>query len=281
MTLEGLLPVLSYMAASLDEDLSLPALAERAGITPWHFQRVFTKLLGETPKQHVLRLRLEQAALRLRLEEDEVIEVGLACGFASHTVFGRAFRRRFGMTPTAWRAVGRLPGTVSRQGGLEQRLTGCAISSTRLRRLGSTTVAWIRHTGPYEEVPPTLWDELLAWSDGRYGPLLGVALDAPGITAAEDLRFDACLVVPPGTAASGRVGVRTLGGGTFAVTTHIGPFATLPDAYRVLFDRLLARADLSIIGLPTIERYLAARLTTGDAVHQTEICVPVRTREGE
>jgi AraC family transcriptional regulator len=279
VTIERLLPALSHIGASLEGDLSLPILADRAGVTAWHFHRMFTALLGETPKQHVLRLRLEQAALRLRLEEDDVIDIGLACGFASHTVFGRAFRRRFGMTPTAWRAAGPLPGPVPRLGGLEQRLTGCAISSTTVRRLGATTVAWIRHTGPYEDVPITLWDELLAWSTGPSGPLLGVALDAPGITAPEALRFDACLVVPPGTRRRGAIGVRILAGGSFAVTTHIGPFSTLPDAYRVLFDRLMARADLTVVGIPTIERYLADRLATGEGVHRTEICVPVRIRE--
>jgi AraC family transcriptional regulator len=279
MTAEWLLPTLSHIQVALDGDLTLATLAARAGVTPWHFQRTFTALVGETPKQHVLRLRLERAALRLRLEDDDVLEVGLACGFASHTVFGRAFRRRFGTTPTAWRTAATTAPAEPRTGGLEQRLTEWSISSTTIRRLAPTPIAWLRHVGPYEEVPVALFDELLAWAPAGAGPMLGIALDAPGITGPEALRFDAAVVVPPGTRGGGRIGVRVLEGGPFAVTTHVGPFSTLASAYRAIVERLLARTDLTIVGVPAVERYLADRLATGESVHRTEVCVPVRARE--
>jgi hypothetical protein len=64
------------------------------------------------------------------------------------------------------------------------------------------------------------------------------------------------------------------------VTTHVGPFSTLPDAYRVAIDRLLGRRDLRVVGVPVVERYLAARIAPGLAVHRTEICVPVQLTRG-
>jgi AraC family transcriptional regulator len=280
-----LLPVLAHIQTALDEDLSLGALARRAGVTPWHFQRTFKQALGETPKQHVLRLRLERAALQLRLEQDAVVDVSLACGFASHEVFGRAFHRRFGVSPSAWRSSSRrlaAPPAAPSRSGLEQELADGAVSTTSLRRLAPVTVAWLRHVGPYEDVSTTLWDELLRWAERRGlprtpGDLLGVALDAPGITAPSALRFDACLVVPRDTAAHGKIGVRELPGGLHGVTTHVGPFTTLAAAYRIAFARLLGRPDLRVVGLPVVERYLAAQVAPGSAVHRTEICVPVES----
>jgi len=61
-------------------------------------------MVGESPKQYTLRLRLEQAATRLAARDASVLEVALDAGFKSHEVFTRAFSRYFGLTPTAYRA---------------------------------------------------------------------------------------------------------------------------------------------------------------------------------
>jgi len=104
--LKQLHPVLAYAAAHLDEDLSLAALADQAGLSSFHLHRVFSAAAGETPKQFTLRLRLGRAAAMLLTTEDSVLDVALACGFQSHEAFCRAFRRRFQMTPSAYRERG-------------------------------------------------------------------------------------------------------------------------------------------------------------------------------
>ncbi len=69
-------------------------------------------MTGETPKQFTLRLRLGRAAAMLLTRDDSVLDIALTCGFQSHEVFSRAFRRRFGTTPRAYRQRG-FAGTVS------------------------------------------------------------------------------------------------------------------------------------------------------------------------
>jgi len=98
--------VVAYAARHLDEDVSLKALAGRAGLSTFHLQRVFAAVAGETPKQFTLRLRLSRAAAMLLASEDSVLEIALACGFQSHEAFCRAFRRAFGISPSAYRARG-------------------------------------------------------------------------------------------------------------------------------------------------------------------------------
>jgi len=99
-------PVLAHAVAHLDEDVSLDALARHAGLSPFHLQRIFAVTTGETPKQLTQRLRLGRAAVMLLATDDSILDVALACGFQSHEVFIRAFRRRFGMTPSAYRERG-------------------------------------------------------------------------------------------------------------------------------------------------------------------------------
>jgi AraC family transcriptional regulator len=100
-----LLPLLNHIRRRLADDMSLETLARRSGWSRFHVQRAFRRVVGETPKQYTLRLRLERAAAALAASKQSVRHVALAAGFASHEVFTRAFKRRFGSTPTHYRAT--------------------------------------------------------------------------------------------------------------------------------------------------------------------------------
>jgi AraC-like DNA-binding protein/effector-binding domain-containing protein len=108
-SLKKMQPVLAYAAGHLDEDISLAALSRQTGLSAFHLQRVFSATIGETPKQLTSRLRLEHAATLLLTNDDSILDVALSCGFQSHEVFIRAFRRRFGIIPSAYRARGLTP----------------------------------------------------------------------------------------------------------------------------------------------------------------------------
>jgi AraC family transcriptional regulator len=99
-------PALGFAARHLDEDVSLAALAQQTGLSAYHLHRMFSAVAGETPKRFTLRLRLGRAAAMLLTTDVSVLNVALDCGFRSHEVFCRTFRRRFGMTPSAYRARG-------------------------------------------------------------------------------------------------------------------------------------------------------------------------------
>jgi AraC family transcriptional regulator len=99
-------PVLAFAAEHLDEDLSLAALADQAGLSTFHLHRVFSTAARETPKQFTLRLRLGRAAAMLLTTKQSVLDIALSCGFQSHEAFSRAFRQRFKITPSSYRSRG-------------------------------------------------------------------------------------------------------------------------------------------------------------------------------
>lgn len=279
----ALTKVLTYIQAHLDSDISLGAVAAIAGCSAPHFLRRFAGMMDETPKQYTLRLRLERAALRLVLLEDSILRIALDCGFTCHETFSRAFRRRFGLAPRAFRAKGKLP--ASSEAEPPQRVESAAptsLSNTVVRTLQPMSLAFIRHYGPYEDVPVALWDKLIDWARrrGLREPyvLMGIAHDAPGITRPEDLRFDAALRVPESFRSERTVGHQRFAGGSFALTTNVGPLASLPAAYQQVFGRIRRERSLVCLGLPCVEFYQVHRPLAEVAIVSTEIAVPVRGR---
>lgn len=89
------------------EPLDLAAGAAAAGLSPWHYLRLFRAALGVTPHQYLLRCRLRRAARLLAESEDSVTDVAYDAGFADLSNFVRSFRRAAGMSPRAFRRAAR------------------------------------------------------------------------------------------------------------------------------------------------------------------------------
>jgi AraC family transcriptional regulator len=280
---ETLTLLLVYIQANLDQDLSLATLGRRANLSPAHLQRVFKAAIGETPKAYVTRLRVERAAFCLLVHESQVAEIAAECGFQNPETFIRAFRRRFGTSPRAYRTAQRAaaPRWNTRR---REPLTGprYELSRTRVIDIRPVHVAFRRHVGPYEDVPESLFDELERWAARRRLKLpriwAGIGHDAPGVTPPGQLRFDAALVVPGPFEPSGSIGCQQLGGGPHAVTTHVGPYETLGAAYAEIFPRLAAFRDYDLVGLPALEIYHAARISVRFALNHTDICLPMHKK---
>lgn len=102
---------LDTIEAHLDEEIALETLAQAAGMSFWHFLRVFRATVGETLKDYIRRRRLTQAALAL-LQGDArtILDIALEAGFESNEAFTRAFRVQFGQVPSAFRRAARPPG---------------------------------------------------------------------------------------------------------------------------------------------------------------------------
>ncbi len=286
-----LLPALVHVQTNLDARLSVADLAATVDRSPSHFARRFETATGESPRRHVERLRLERAAMLLVTRDATVLQIALDCGYASHETFTRAFVRRFGRTPSRWRAEAGMrrasgPQRPRAQDGLEEELAIGHLSETRVRRLRPLRLLFVRHVGPYEAVPVSLWDELPAAAvrldAGTDGHLVGIAHDPPGITDPSRLRFDAGLVVhrqPRVTAHESGIGFEEIDGGTCAITTHIGPYASIPAAYESIVARLRAMAPrIEIVGVPSIELYHTTRIDPLGRMNQTEIAIPVLER---
>jgi AraC-like DNA-binding protein len=99
---------------SFSEPLDLQALAREAHVSARHFSRSFRRTFGETPHQYLLSRRIERAAHLLRSTDLQVAEICLEVGFTSVGSFTTTFRRRMGVSPTAYRRRTNGPSQVDR-----------------------------------------------------------------------------------------------------------------------------------------------------------------------
>ncbi len=96
--------VLNYINLNLAGDVSLDTLAAIANYSPFHFQKIFSEALQETPKQYIIRLRLERAAHFVKIFPQLAInEIAVSCGFSSNSIFSRAFKNYFGISAETYR----------------------------------------------------------------------------------------------------------------------------------------------------------------------------------
>ncbi|MCK5923240.1 MAG: GlxA family transcriptional regulator, partial [Methylococcales bacterium] len=87
------------MEANLEEPLSPDELANYVNISRRQLERLFRSYLDCTPTQYYLGLRLRNARLLLLQTEKSIVEISLACGFASAPHFSKCYRDRFGLPP--------------------------------------------------------------------------------------------------------------------------------------------------------------------------------------
>ena len=97
---------IDYIEKNLDADISAANVAKVAGISQWHFQRIFKALTNETLKTYIRSRRFANALEKLLLTNNRILEISLEAGFESQESFTRAFKQAFNMTPNQYRKSG-------------------------------------------------------------------------------------------------------------------------------------------------------------------------------
>ncbi len=90
---------LQLMEANIEEPLATDEIAALSGISRRQLERLFKQYLGAMPAKYYLNLRLVKARTQLQRSSQSVVQISLACGFASAAHFSNAYREKFGVTP--------------------------------------------------------------------------------------------------------------------------------------------------------------------------------------
>jgi len=91
--------VIQMMEAAIEEPMSPADLAEDVGMSTRQLERLFRRYLNRSPKRYYMELRLQKARNLLMQTDMSVINVALACGFASPSHFSKCYRSHYNTTP--------------------------------------------------------------------------------------------------------------------------------------------------------------------------------------
>ncbi len=146
-------------------DISVGEIAGNAGFSLDYFGSIFLAHTGFTVSGYVNYQRLKKAAIRLRRSNDSILEIALNSGFESHEGFIKAFKKRYGMTPSDYRNENK-----------SKALTLADISDV-------SVVSRFLHENPdLKPLPDSAWDDLLECDFKLYAYLFEIA-------AAQDARL--------------------------------------------------------------------------------------------
>jgi AraC family transcriptional regulator len=284
--------VLEYIDSHLDQSPDLAELADVAHFSAFHFHRLFAAWMGETLGDYLRRRKLEIAAIRLVSQPRvPVLEVALAVGFGSSEAFTRAFKSRFGCSPSAWREKNSNPDQTNRK--MNQASNGVspeheaslnhtmeAIMKVKLIDRKPRIVAYMRHIGPYGPALSSFWQEKvypwMATNGLLERPRYGVSQDDPSITAPEQCRYDACAEVTDDFVATGGAFKTTIPGGKYAVLYVKGHINDIQNAWTAMLRDWLPSSGYQLDARPFFEYYPEG--TSYDpktGVFDCEICIPV------
>ena len=100
---EAIQTTLDYIETHMDEELKIEALAEQAALSPFYYQRLFSRLVKKPVREYIRLRRLARASTKLREGDARILDIALDCGFGSHEVFSRTFKDAYRLTPAQYR----------------------------------------------------------------------------------------------------------------------------------------------------------------------------------
>lgn len=263
--------VIDHISMHYDEEIPLKTLASVAGFSDFHFHRIFKSIIGETVSQFVWRVRVERGATLLRSNPDmTLLDVAIAVGFSSLAGFSRAFKARFGITPSKWNRQDQLQGETFRSGDdsfpvyrVEQLAQYEDKFEVQFRPMLAQRLAYIRVQDAYNNPNriEAAYFQLLDWYQERGGrltdtTLYGMSQDDPDITPLEQCRFDWCLHVPNDWIGDDVVSMRDFPTCQLAFISIDGDSVQMEDRILQYFWRYwLPRSQFQPVNLPGMEIY--------------------------
>lgn len=100
-----MIPAMQFMAQEFERVPTLQEIAQVVRLSPFHFHRRFSELMGLTPKHFLLDCQIASAKQALLAENQELADIAAKCGFAHQSHFTSRFKQATGLTPTRWRRL--------------------------------------------------------------------------------------------------------------------------------------------------------------------------------
>ncbi|MBB4842906.1 AraC family transcriptional regulator [Paucibacter oligotrophus] len=291
--------VLNQIDRQPEAALNLQELSALAACSPCHFHRQFRALLGMPLARYVLMSRLQRAvAWLLHRPQLPVLEIALACGYASPESLARVFRRELGLTPSALRRSARQPDwpalaqfqtlTASFHAMMNSLSAQTADFDSQVRILPqqpAIPIALLMHQGPPASLPQSLqrfrdWRRENGLPPSR-SATYNILFDDPEQVAAQLWRLGLGAGLPEGQ--HGELAANTQGleaselpAGRWACLAHQGTDAALFEQVLRLYRDWLPASGETLRNIPPVIRRISMAPDVPSQQAQSEIWLALR-----
>lgn len=228
--------------AQANVNANLDSLADAACLSKYHFLRLFSAQVGESPISFLKRIRLERAACLLSNAHNlTILDVASHCGFSSSQDFARSFSDKFGRCARDYKSSRRFDlkenvDLLLRRFQTQGIVYDQQASSEQVNivKTPGIRVAYVRNIGKYYSVGGNsgirdAFELVIRWAKNqgmltKDTKLIGASWDYSSLTPDTMCRYDACIQIPDNYPVTSDISVQTLPAGFYAtMRTTIEP----------------------------------------------------------
>lgn len=265
---QRLLNVIDYIHAHLDSELDVNTLADIACMSPYHFHRIYRRLVQEPVNATVRRLRLQRAASELIRSDLSITQIANRVCYGSLEAFSRAFIKQFSQSPADYRkrhqhkAAALEPFIATLPVYKPEEIT---MYTTEIMEWDALSLVGYAHRGDYLDIGKAF--EKLFVSGISQGFIsentrsIGLYYDDPKSVAIDQLRSMACVTIEPDKSDSvlakdAELRPMTIPAGRCVSLLFKGPYPELEQPYDWLFGEWLPDSGYEMADFPPFEEYL-------------------------
>jgi AraC family transcriptional regulator len=269
---------IDYINEHINETIDLRRIAEIVNISDFHFHRIFKAYIGESIGTYITRLRLENAAQKLQITNSTLTEIAARTGYQSQYSLSKAFKKHFGVTPSAFKNIQTY---FSSQFSKPEHET--LELQPNIIYMESKELVYIRIIAKYgsELDYRTAWKKLWQFAKQKSirnenNEFIGLNFDDPNITKHEQCRFYACISTEENIKPEGEFGIQMIDKGKYAVFTHKGGYSGLNRLYQSIYLDWLPNTNENLRHSTPFEKYLNNPDKVQEADLLTEVYIPIK-----
>lgn len=265
--------VRTYIDQNLFYELNPEQLAGMVNLSFFYFRKVFKDITGENVGAYIQRLRLEYIAHLLIATGQTIEEIGMQTSYQTKFSLAKAFKKHFGISMSAYREKYK-PANV-KQG--EDNMPEVTIK--RINTLKAVCLE-VGDAFRNKQAYAAIWKQLLYYKEihlpnNLNSCFVSISQDNPLITPMEQRRFYIGVTVDESMKPEGKMLLREISGGMYAVFRHQGSYSDLPELYRTIYDQWLPCSSYHQKHPQTFEVYLNTPEEVSVEELLTEIYIPI------
>ncbi len=276
--------VQDYIEDHLGDELTIEKLSSIASFSPYHFQRLYLSLTGETLYGYIKRIRLEKATYYLMMEKEKSIQdIALSIGFSNQASFAKAFKNKYGISSSEYRKKNDpILTNFKNKFTVDETLPEILPDNIKVRYEDEKNVVYLRHVGPYSsngQLFNRLFTELYEWSNDRSlvnadSKWYVIYHDYGYETQEELLRLSVCLETNEVVSPSDGIGKMQIASGKYARGQFRVGVTEFGYAWRYMLAVWLPNSGYILDERPSFEYYTMSSKEEDKFV--VEICLPIK-----